>query len=379
MTEKPTAGMVLRQEMGGSEIAVTGETVATVLAAKAKAEIEARFIMAERHPRNWMDVRRKLLDACERPGFAGAAREKGAGWYKKPIGEGVEGFSIRFAEEAMRNMGNMDARATIIWEDDEKRLVEINVVDFENNISIPTTVTINKTVERRRLKKGESSLGMRTNSRGEPVYLRAATDDEVLQKQNSAISKAMRTAILRLLPGDIQDECEKRIKKIRLGDKAKDPKAYQRTVVDGFARYGVSVAELEKYLKHPFASCSQAEFERLHEIWTAIKSGELTWHQVVSEKAQEDGKDAPPPPEADPLDAVAATLEAQQGAPQEAEDEFNIHAEVMDMAKDLYGKDAQKRLKAICKDLGLSWASIDEAGLGKVLDILIAEKERANG
>jgi hypothetical protein len=126
-------------------------------------------------------------------------------------------------------------------------------------------------------------------------------------------------------------------------------------------------------------------------FWTRVYAPELSMgmHTVdelnesrrvpPAQVVMDDPDDAPPPPEADPLDAVAATLEAQQGATQEAEDEFNIHAEVMDMAKDLYGKDAQKRLKSICKDLGLSWASIDEAGLGKVLDILIAEKERANG
>ena len=67
------------------------ETAGTVLAAQAKAQIEARYIMAERHPRDLDIVRAKLIKECKRPGFAAVAR------YLKPIGRGVEGPSIRFA------------------------------------------------------------------------------------------------------------------------------------------------------------------------------------------------------------------------------------------------------------------------------------------
>src|SRR5258708_6569465 len=77
------------------------ETASTVLAAQAKAQIEARYVMAERHPRDLDVVRQRMLKECRRPVFAGVAR------YRKPIGKGVEGPSIRFAEAAIRLMGNI--------------------------------------------------------------------------------------------------------------------------------------------------------------------------------------------------------------------------------------------------------------------------------
>jgi hypothetical protein len=374
ITKAPQAGITARAELGAQEITRTGETVASVLAARAKAEVEARFIMAERHPRDWLDVRRKLLDACERPGFAGSAEDKGSGWWRKPVGQGsIEGFSIRFAEEAMRAMGNMDARATILWEDEEKRLVEINVVDFESNISIPTTVTINKTIERKFLKKGEVAISMRTNSEGKVVYLRAATEDEVLQKQNSAISKAMRTAILRLLPGDIQDECKNRILRIRGGDAAKDPSAYQKKVVDGFAQHGIKSADLAEYLGHSLESCSQPELLGLRDLWKEINDGNLTWHQIITEHADEQGDEPPDKPKAPTsLDDVADEIQREEA------NDFDVFAELRARAEQMFGLKADEALKHRAEQLGFNPLKINEKQAGTLLDLLNEEANNGN-
>jgi hypothetical protein len=276
------AGTIARQEFSGQELVTTGETVATVLAARAKAEVEARFIMAMQRPRNLLDVRKKLLDACERPGFAGNATEKGIAWYRKPIGQGVEGFTIRFAEEALRAMGNMDPVAEVIWEDDRKRIIAIKVTDLENNISTSVTTVIEKTIERKKLKRGEVAISERINSYGEVVYLRQATEDEILQKQNSAISKAMRNGILRLVPGDIQAECRDRIFQIRAGDIAKDPGGWVKKIADGFAKHGVKPSALKKLLGHDLEESTQAELADLRSIWDDMRQGRTTWGEIMA-------------------------------------------------------------------------------------------------
>lgn len=46
------------------------ETAANVLAAQAKAQVEARYMMAMHRPRNWDAVRQDLLKECRRPSFA---------------------------------------------------------------------------------------------------------------------------------------------------------------------------------------------------------------------------------------------------------------------------------------------------------------------
>ena len=279
---KPQAGMVATNDFMGQSLAMSGETMATVLAARAKAEVEARYIVAMNRPRNWDIVRQRLLNACERPGFAGSATEKvwGAAWYLKPIGSGVEGFSIRFAEECIRCMGNLDARSQVIWESDTERLVQVDVVDLESNISIPTTIPIKKTVERKYMKKGQKAMSTRLNSYGDPVYLLEATEDEVMQKQNAAISKAIRNAVLRLVPGDIQAECRERILQIRSGDAARDPEGYKRKIIDSFALIGVKAADLRWYLDHDLDSCSPSELEALRDLYSEIKDGKTNWGEI---------------------------------------------------------------------------------------------------
>ena len=70
------------------------ETTAGALAAQAKAAVEARYIMAMQRPRDWDQVRLSLLKECDRTNFAEVAI------YRKPVGQGIEGPSIRFAEAA---------------------------------------------------------------------------------------------------------------------------------------------------------------------------------------------------------------------------------------------------------------------------------------
>jgi hypothetical protein len=340
------------------------DNIAAVLAARAKAETEARYIIAMKFPRDWNDVRRKMLESIERPGFAGLDRQRGDGsqaWYKKPIGKGVEGFSIRFAEEALRAMGNMDARSTIIWEDDIKRLIQVEVNDLENNISIPTVIVIEKTVERKALKPGEVALSQRVNSYGETVYLRAATEDEILQKQNSAISKAMRNGILRLLPGDIQAECKARILAIRFGDTAKDPKAFVRKVADGFAKHGIKPSDLKKHIGHEIESCSNAELYDLRKIWQAIEDGEITWADVVSESSQKSKLDAltariqqsnEEKPEAEQPELEHEPIESEQ--PVSHNTEITLDEQIETLAKELWKESWKNALYLSCENQNIN-------------------------
>jgi hypothetical protein len=287
----PAAGVIKRQEFGAESLTTMAETSTSALAAREKAMVEARFIMAMRRPRDWDDVRAKLLRACERPGFAGSAEEKvwGAAWYRKPVGEGVEGFSVRFAEEAMRAMGNIDVLPSTVYEDERKRIVTVMVLDLETNNSVTTTITIEKTVERKFLKKGEVPIRSRPNSSGQMVHILQATDDDVFSKQQNLVSKARRTGILQLLPGDIQAECRTRILAIRNGEAAKDPDKLKRQLADGFAALNVPPSQLKEYLGHELALSTPAELADLRELWEGLKEGKTTWAAVLEEVRAERG------------------------------------------------------------------------------------------
>lgn len=106
------------------------ETAANVLAAQAKAQVEARYMMAMHRPRNWDAVRQDLLKECRRPSFA----DNTSTYYKKPVGgRSVTGLGIRFVEVAIRCMTNILVETTMIFEDEHKEIHRVSVTDLESN------------------------------------------------------------------------------------------------------------------------------------------------------------------------------------------------------------------------------------------------------
>lgn len=280
----------MRQEFGASQSLAVMETSSSAVAAQAKAMVESRYIMALRNPRNWDQVRQNLLKECRRPAFA---NNKSA-YYRKPIGDGVEGLGIRFVEVGLRCMTNVLIESSMIFEDDTKEVHRVSVTDLESNVTYPMDVRVSKTVERHKPMDDGSYISMRTNSRGKPVYTVPANDDDLLNKRGALISKAVRTLGLRIIPGDLQDEAETIIKRVRLDEAASDPDATRKQIVDAFGEIGVQADDLVEYLGHPLTQCSPAELVDLRGIFGAIKDGEATWKTVMENKAENGGSPQEP-------------------------------------------------------------------------------------
>lgn len=268
----------VRSEFGAESRAIVAETASVAAAAQAKAQVEARYVMALQRPRDLDNVRVKLLRECTRPGFAAVAR------YRKPVGQGVEGPSIRFAEAAMRALGNLLPEVSTVYDDRSKRIVRVSLTDLESNLTFSKDVVIEKTVERSFLKTGQEVIATRLNSQGKPVHLVHATDDDLLNKENALVSKALRTAALRVLPGDILEECMTKVQETLRAADAADPDAARKKLADAFAAINVQPASLAKYLGHELATVSPAELVELRAIYAAIKEGETTWHEALAHK-----------------------------------------------------------------------------------------------
>lgn len=278
-TEAVGGAVVSREDaLGNTEIATVAETASTAVAAKARAAVEARYVLALKRPRDWDVVRAGILKECKRPGFAEVAR------YRKPIGKGVEGFSIRFAEAAMRHMTNLFPETTTIYDDHEKRIVSVAVTDLESNVTLSKDIVIEKVVERRNLKDGQVAISKRTNSQGHTTYLVAATEDELLNKENALVSKALRGHLLRLLPGDIQDEAEELVRETLNNRAAKDPDSERKKIVDAFASLNVPPSALKEYLGHDLGTASPAELVELRKVYTTVRDSEATWHDILEAK-----------------------------------------------------------------------------------------------
>jgi hypothetical protein len=256
-------------------LAKVSETASTAMAAQSKAIIESRYIMAERHPRDFDVVREKLLKDCNRPSFAMVAI------YNKPIGKGVTGPSIRFAEAALRAMGNVDISTQTVFDDEERRIVRVSVTDLEANVPYSQDVTITKTVERRKIQAGETFIRTRLNSFGDKLFIIQGTDDDILNKQGALISKAIRTLGLRVIPGDLIDEAMAEVRATQCRKDAEDPDAAKRKIFDSFAEQGVTAEQLKEYLGHAGATLNPKELAELRGLFAALRDGETSWREIM--------------------------------------------------------------------------------------------------
>jgi len=252
------------------------ETSAMVLAAQAKALVEARYVVAMRNPRDLDIVRERMIKESQRPSFAPVAM------YAKPVGGStITGPSIRFAEMAMRCMTNIVVDTPAVYDDTEKRIVRVSVTDLEANVSYTQDVTIQKSVERNSRKDSDVVLRTRTGSRGQTVYVIEATDDDIQNKQNALISKAIRTLGLRIIPGDMIDECLGFVIDTMKAKDAKDPDGERYKLFDAFGTIGITVEQIKEYLGHDGKTLQPKELADLRALFTAIKDGEATWREAM--------------------------------------------------------------------------------------------------
>lgn len=319
MEKKPTVTTVTVPTAGNKQMTFeegpaesSGEMAGKALAQQAQAQVNARYIMAMRQPRDLMAVRERVLADCRRPGFAKKAI------YHKPIGEGIEGPSIRLAEALARGMTNILTDIAAIFDDEKRRVVRVTATDLESNITYSKDITIPKTIERRAALSGRKVLGQRVNSRGDQVYLLEATDDEILDRENALASKAMRTCLLRLIPGDLMEEAMEQCYRTMADKDAEDPLAMQKEMVDDFGRIRVTVEQLVAFLGHPIEQTAPKEMRLLHGIFTAIEAGETTWAEAMASAGAKDPKEAEKPKDAAPSSlGEVVSKEKEKGKPKE--------------------------------------------------------------
>lgn len=315
----PEAGQTVTEGFGNTSMMVGAETAQSAVAAQARAIIESRYIVAMQRPRDFDLVRDRILKECKRPRFADVAR------YLKPVGKGIEGPSIRFAEMALRCMGNATADSAVIYEDTRKRIIRVTVTDLESNLPYSNDIMIDKTVERSKVRDGQTLVSTRTNSYGKTVYIVEATEDDLLNKQNALVSKALRTLILRILPGDILEEAMDQVIATQRDRDAKDPDEARKRLADAFSALGVKPSDLKQYLGHELAATSPAEMVELRAVYAAIRDGEATWKDTLEHKVK-GGTTGDEPKASTTKDKVAAAKAKATKTPTHDADTGEIHS-----------------------------------------------------
>jgi hypothetical protein len=254
----------------------SADPAALAAAETAKQRIQAGYVMAFRKPRNSDDARQRILKSCKRPKFAERVQ------YSKPVGGSViQGPSIRFAELAVREWGNIACDIQCVYEDDNVRRSKVFMTDLETNTTFAKEITIKKTVERKNA-KGREVIGDRTNTFGKKVYIVIATDDELHNKEAALISKVVRNEGLRLIPSDVIDEAiDTANETLKKGIKS-DPDAAKKKILDAFGDLGVTPSDIEQYLGHSTDRIALKEIENLRHIYETIREGDSTWEEYCS-------------------------------------------------------------------------------------------------
>lgn len=286
---------------------------AAALQAQAVAAVQARVLMAIKRPRDIDTFRIKLLKECKRPGFADAAI------YSKPVGGGkIEGPSIRFAEAANRLFGNTLVDSQVVSDDDTQRTYRVMAMDLETNVTESGDVVIAKKVERKN-PVGREVLSSRRNSKGEPVHIVRATDDEVTTAANSAVSKMRRNKILALLPADIVQEARDQCERTTADHDAKDPDAAKKSLLDAYSRLGITTAEIAEYLGHPTEQLKPEEYKNLRALYQGISQGETNWRAVMESKQGKPEEKKAEQPKGSKADRMAEELKRPALTKQERE------------------------------------------------------------
>lgn len=334
------AGMARTDAVGGG-LARTAETNTAAAAAMAKANVEARFAIARHAPRDEDTARIKILRECDRPRFAEVAE------YELPrAGKAITGPTIRFAEALARYFGNLAIESVVTFENDTSRLVRCTVTDLESNATYSQDVAIDKTVERKHAKPSDDVVGTRVTSQGHSVYIIRASESDLLAKHNGHVSRAMRTLILRLIPGDLVDEAIDRTRATLNKSDAVDPAAAKRKVLDAFAELGVMPAQLAEALGHSLDTVQPAELGTLRRWYSAVRSGETTIAEIVADQKKTSLSEEGPSPSTK-AERVKKSAKAVAGAPQTSEQRETVIAR--EEADAIAEQAARERAEAVAR------------------------------
>lgn len=349
---KPSTGEIVREEFNSHQVARTGETAVSAAAAQAKAQVEAMYIMAMNRPRDWSEVRQKALAECKRPGLAANCRYT-LPWAKDPkTGKPITGPNIRLAEAFLRSTPNLSVRTNILYDDAERRVGEVVIIDLETNNPLSWGFSIEKSREVKQLRGGEMVLGERVNSKGQKVFKIVAEEAQVLQKQESTVSRILRNGVFRLIPGDLLDEALSMCDSTMREKDISDPAGTAKKLADGFLAIGISAKQLQKYLGHAVDQVTPDEAQDLRAVYSSIVDEGAKWSDIIEAKHSE----KPKPPSDEELEErkqIIKYMAEQRVKNKEVYEEALLEANVnLDIQPTALSIDVLRKIQGLLKGNG---------------------------
>lgn len=236
---------------GGNNIPTQRSATTEMVTSRQMQEVQGQIVMAKKFPRNEEQSFCRIIQACQRRSLAEKAE------YEYPRGgQKVTGPSIRLAEVAAQNWGNIDFGIVEL----EQRSGESQVMAYAWDLETNTRQTkIFSVPHIRSTKKGNIPL---TDPRD--IY-------ELVANQGA---RRMRACILGIIPGDVIEAAVEQCHKTLEGAEQRPLKDVIREVVLYFQRdFNVPTEALEKYIGCKSDAFSMNDCIRLRKVYMSIKDG----------------------------------------------------------------------------------------------------------
>jgi hypothetical protein len=278
------AGAALeRVGFGTTELERMRETQGSALAARAQAEVQARYIVALQRPRNVEQFRVRLLEHCKRPGFARSPSTRSRSAARRSRARRSASSRPRCRSSAT-SCPRRRSRTTTIY----KRVTR-SVTDLER--TSPTTATSSS--RRRRAPQAE---GRRRDPRQPHQQLRRHRLQDprdrgrLRNKIGAACSKKLRNLGSASSPPTSSP---------RRWTSAADAHGQGREGSRGGARATArrrvrraarDAADLDAFLGHAFDQASPAELDELRAAYVTVREGEAKWSTSSRPSASKRGE-----------------------------------------------------------------------------------------
>lgn len=226
-------------------------TTTEMVSTRQMQEVQGQIVMAKKFPRNEVQSFNRIIQACQRRSLAEKAE------YEYPRGgQKVTGPSIRLAEVAAQNWGNIDFGVVEL----EQRNGESKVMAYAWDLETNTRQTkIFSVPHVRSTKKGNVPL---TDPRD--IY-------EMVANQGA---RRLRSCILGIIPGDVVEDAMEQCNKTMIGKSEKPIIDLVKDMAAIFEKeFSVPLEAIEKYIGCKSSAFSMNDLVRLKRVYTSLKDG----------------------------------------------------------------------------------------------------------
>jgi hypothetical protein len=216
------------------------------------AEMQTRYLMAQRFPRNERTAFDKICNAFQRPGLAERAQYQFA-----KGGTDIAGPSIHAAEAmavAWGNMGHGWRELSRHGGEDPYSEVEAYAVDFESRAVSSIQFVVRH---------------IRDTSKGQK---RLRDERDVYELCANQAQRRKRACILALLPQDVKDKAMAQAEET-LNTSADTSEKAQKAILEHFAVFNVTKGMIEKRIQRRIDSITPAQVVSLRRIHNSLRDG----------------------------------------------------------------------------------------------------------